>query len=66
LADHIVVVAKGRLSRDQRRRQNLATRSLLYPTDSKSVASAPNYAWDPINNIFYASSMGKEALKYQR
>jgi photosystem II stability/assembly factor-like uncharacterized protein len=26
----------------------------------------PNYAWDPIANVFYASSMGKPTLKYDR
>lgn len=26
----------------------------------------PNYAWDPIGNVFYASSMGKDTLRYQR
>jgi len=26
----------------------------------------PNYAWDPNANIFYASSMGKPTLKYER
>ena len=26
----------------------------------------PNYAWDPQADIFYASSMGKDTLRYQR
>ena len=26
----------------------------------------PNYAWDPINDIFYASSMGKPAYRFER
>lgn len=26
----------------------------------------PNYAWDPIGNVFYASSMGKDTFRYQR
>lgn len=26
----------------------------------------PNYAWDPIHNVFYASSMGKHTYKFER
>jgi len=65
LADHIVVSSPGRLSRTKERRQNLATRRSFTRRIQSRWRNGPKLRLGSINNIFYASSMGKEALKYQ-
>ena len=35
------------------------------PADFKVGFTGPNFAWDPAANVFYASSMGKDTLKYE-
>jgi len=32
----------------------------------KAGGVGPNYAWDPISEIFYASSMGRDAFRFKR
>jgi photosystem II stability/assembly factor-like uncharacterized protein len=64
-ADHMVVVAKDGIHE-----------TTDGGKDWKRVAPLPegfsvggvgwNYAWDPINNIFYASSMGKDTFRWKR
>jgi photosystem II stability/assembly factor-like uncharacterized protein len=35
--------------------------------DGFTVATVgPNYAWDPVNDLFYASSMGKDTYRFRR
>jgi len=36
------------------------------PEGFKAGGVGPNFAWDPVNDIFYASSMGKETFRYKR
>ena len=36
------------------------------PTGFNVQLVGPNYAWDRVHNIFYASSMGKPTLKFER
>ena len=36
------------------------------PDGFKAGGVGPNYAWDPVNDIFYASSMGKDTLRFRR
>ncbi|MFO0822924.1 MAG: hypothetical protein U0792_07360 [Gemmataceae bacterium] len=36
------------------------------PEGFKVGGVGPNYAWDPVNDIFYASSMGKETFRFKR
>lgn len=36
------------------------------PDGFKAGGVGPNYAWDSVNDLFYASSMGKPTLRYTR
>lgn len=36
------------------------------PDGFKAGGVGPNYAWDAVNDIFYASSMGKDTLRWKR
>jgi BNR/Asp-box repeat len=36
------------------------------PADFHVGIVGPSYAWDPVANVFYASSMGKDTLKFER
>ena len=64
-AKHMVVVGKEGFFEST---DGAASWKLVAPLpDAFNVALVgPNYAWDPLANIFYASSMGKDTLKFQR
>ena len=64
-AEHMVVVAKDGFheTTDGGKEWKLVA---PLPDDFKVGGVGPNYAWDPIGNIFYASSMGKDTFRYQR
>jgi photosystem II stability/assembly factor-like uncharacterized protein len=36
------------------------------PKEFKVGGVGPNYGWDTVNNIFYASSMGKDTFRFKR
>lgn len=63
---HMVVVGKAGF---QESKDGGATWTVAAPLpDVKDFNGPwfPNYAWDPKGNVFYASKMGKPALKYVR
>jgi hypothetical protein len=64
-AEHMIVVAKDGIheTKDGGESWKLAAK---LPEGFSVGGVGPNYAWDPIADIFYASSMGKDTLRYQR
>jgi photosystem II stability/assembly factor-like uncharacterized protein len=62
---HLVVVGKRGFHET---RDAGATWELAAPLPEKFDVNrvGPNYAWDPKGDIFYASSMGKDTLRYRR
>ena len=64
-ADHMVVVGKQGWHETRDSGQSWQVVAPLPPELNVGLVG-PNYAWDPQANIFYASSMGKDTLKYER
>lgn len=64
-ADHMIVVAKDGFH-ETKDAGKIWQRVAPLPDGFKVGGVGPNYAWDPIHDIFYASSMGKETLKFER
>lgn len=64
-AKHMVVVSKKGFEETT---DNGLTWKVVAPLPDKFTVGGvgPNYAWDPLGNIFYASSMGKDTLRYVR
>lgn len=62
---HMIVVGKKGIfeTTDGARSWKLAA---PLPSGFSVGGVGPNYAWDPHRNIFYASSMGKDTLRYRR
>jgi photosystem II stability/assembly factor-like uncharacterized protein len=64
-ADHMIVVGKDGFQETTDGGKNWAKVAPL-PDGFKAGGVGPNYAWDSVNNIFYASSMGKETYRWKR
>jgi photosystem II stability/assembly factor-like uncharacterized protein len=62
---HLVVVGKSGFSESKDAGQTWQTAAPL-PAGFTIKWVGPNYAWDPRADIFYASSMNKPTLKYER
>jgi photosystem II stability/assembly factor-like uncharacterized protein len=64
-ASHMIVVAKDGFyeTKDAGDSWKLAAK---LPEGFSVGGVGPNYAWDPSADIFYASSMGKDTLRYRR
>ncbi len=64
-ADHMVIVGKQGFHETRDGGQSWQVVAPLPPEFGVGHVG-PNYAWDPQANIFYASSMGKDTLKFER
>jgi photosystem II stability/assembly factor-like uncharacterized protein len=62
---HLVVVGKSGFQESSDGGKTWK-RAAPLPADFTIGRVGPNYAWDPSNNIFYASTMTKPTFKYQR
>jgi photosystem II stability/assembly factor-like uncharacterized protein len=62
---HFVVVGKNGFLETKDGGTTWATAAPL-PAGFDASRVGPNYAWDPKNDIFYASRMTKPTFKYQR
>lgn len=62
---HMIVVAKDGLHETKDGGESWTLAAKL-PEGFSVGGVGPNYAWDPIADIFYASSMGKDTFRYQR
>jgi len=63
--DHMVVVGKDGFQETTDGGKSWKKAAPL-PDGFKVGGVGPNYAWDSINDIFYASSMGKDTLRWKR
>jgi len=61
----MVVVGKGGISETTDGGETWTVVAPLPPGIGVGLVG-PNYAWDPIGNVFYASAMGKETFRYER
>jgi len=64
-ADHMMVVGKDGFQETTDGGKTWKKAAPL-PEGFKAGGVGPNYAWDSVNDIFYASSMGKDTFRYQR
>jgi photosystem II stability/assembly factor-like uncharacterized protein len=64
-AAHMIVVAKDGLHETKDGGESWTLAAKL-PAGFSVGGVGPNYAWDPVADIFYASSMGKDTFRYQR
>lgn len=64
-ADHMVVVGKDGFFETTDGGKEWKKVAPL-PDGFKVGGVGPNYAWDAVNDIFYASSMGKETFRWKR
>jgi photosystem II stability/assembly factor-like uncharacterized protein len=64
-ADHMIVVGKDGFQETTDGGKKW-TKVAPLPEGFKVGGVGPNYAWDSVNNIFYASSMGKDTLRFKR
>jgi photosystem II stability/assembly factor-like uncharacterized protein len=62
---HMIVVAKEGFSESTDGGATWKVVAPLPPTFNVALVG-PNYAWDSVHDIFYASSMGKPAYKFDR
>jgi photosystem II stability/assembly factor-like uncharacterized protein len=64
-AKHMVVVGKGGIHETTDAGETWTVVAPLPPGIGVGLVG-PNYAWDPVNNVFYSSAMGKETFRYER
>jgi photosystem II stability/assembly factor-like uncharacterized protein len=64
-ADHMIVVGKDGFHETTDGGKEWKKVAAL-PEGFKAGGVGPNYAWDATHDIFYASSMGKDTLRYRR
>lgn len=64
-ADHIIVSCKDGLHETKDAGKTWA-KAIPLPDGFKASGVGPNYAYDPVNDIFYASSMGRDAFRFKR
>jgi photosystem II stability/assembly factor-like uncharacterized protein len=64
-AEHMIVVAKDGIHETTDGAKSWS-RIVPLPEGFSVGGVGPNYAWDPIGDYFYASSMGKDTFRYQR
>ena len=64
-ADHVVVVGKAGFHESTDGGKTWKIVAPL-PDGFKVGGVGPNYAWDPVHDVFYASSMGKDTFRWTR
>lgn len=64
-SDHIVAINKQGFQESTDGGKTWKVAAPL-PPEVKEVDWFGNYAWDPVGNIFYATRMGKPAMKYEK
>ena len=62
---HMIVVGKNGVSESTDGGETWKVVAPLPPGFTVNLVG-PNYAWDPIHNVLYASSMGKPAYRFER
>jgi photosystem II stability/assembly factor-like uncharacterized protein len=64
-AKHIVAVGKGGIYETTDAGEKWQVVAPLAPGIGVGPVG-PNYAWDPVGGVFYASSMGKDTYRFER
>jgi photosystem II stability/assembly factor-like uncharacterized protein len=64
-ADHLVVVGKAGFH-ESTDGGKMWKQVAPLPDGFKVGGVGPNYAWDPIHDVFFASSMGKDTFRWTR
>jgi photosystem II stability/assembly factor-like uncharacterized protein len=62
---HVIVVGKEGFSESTDGGATWKVVAPLPPMFNVALVG-PNYAWDPVHDVFYASSMGKPTYKFER